>query len=212
VTMADEEGEADGADEAAEKAGQLPSLGGQASLLSLRLLAAMAGYQRCLPAAVADSRIDFGRILPVVRFHHYVSCTGHLAQESMAGQDMLPYYHLSLPLQLVCCHLLWVAQMLGCGTSAGPAEPAAAAPAGCAGGACSCRCALAAGVERQRLWCTSCQLGGGRPCSGQLCSRATAQRQFGWRPAAAAAAPGVRQPFSRCTHRLLQPSPQSCIF
>jgi hypothetical protein len=68
ATMAETDGEAADADDTAGVAEQLPTLDGQAALLSLRLLAAIAGYQRCLPGTIADSRIDLGRLVPLVRF------------------------------------------------------------------------------------------------------------------------------------------------
>jgi hypothetical protein len=66
ATMAKAEEEA--ADEPPEVSEQSPMLDGQAALLSLRLLAAIAGYQRCLPGAMAGSHTDLGRLLPSVRF------------------------------------------------------------------------------------------------------------------------------------------------
>lgn len=68
AAMSDVEGTAADADEPAGVTEQLPTLDGQAALLSLRLLAAIAGYQHCVPRAMVDSRIDVGRLMPSVGF------------------------------------------------------------------------------------------------------------------------------------------------
>lgn len=85
ATMAEEEGEAADADETAGVTEQSPKLDGQAALLSLRLLAAIAGYQRCLPGAMADNRIDIGRLIPLVRICRSCTVAGHLSLERGLG-------------------------------------------------------------------------------------------------------------------------------
>lgn len=59
--------DAEGADSGEKADEQAPALDGDASLGGLKLLAATAAYQRCLPGAMADARIDIGRFVPAVR-------------------------------------------------------------------------------------------------------------------------------------------------
>ena len=87
ANMAEAQEEAADADETAEVSEQLPTLDGEAALLSLRLLAAIAGYQRCLPGAMADSRIDIGRLLPLVRFCR--SCARQFSGANKAHNSMV---------------------------------------------------------------------------------------------------------------------------
>lgn len=59
--------QADNGESEAEGGEQLPTLGGAAALSALKLFTVLAGYQRCLPAAVAEAHIDVARLLPAVR-------------------------------------------------------------------------------------------------------------------------------------------------
>lgn len=45
---------------------QLPTLGGAAALSGLKLSTVIAGYQRCLPAAMTEAHVDVARLVPAV--------------------------------------------------------------------------------------------------------------------------------------------------